>query len=81
MPFGIFLRQNCRYLLFVESVRTPKNNIKGFFFLLDQLPYIKVPLHTIIKLTPVAYGCKIEEIKIPIGCVDTHRPKPASNSE
>ena len=23
---------------------------------MEELPYIKVPLHTIIKLTPVAYG-------------------------
>jgi 6-phosphofructo-2-kinase/fructose-2,6-biphosphatase 2 len=22
----------------------------------EELPYIKVPLHTIVKLTPVAYG-------------------------
>lgn len=41
----------------------------------DELPYIKVPLHTIIKLTPVAYGCKVEEIPIPIEAVDTHRPR------
>ncbi|KAJ9593278.1 hypothetical protein L9F63_015153, partial [Diploptera punctata] len=42
----------------------------------DELPYLYVPLHTIIKLTPVAYGCKVEHIKLPIDCVDTHRPKP-----
>ncbi|XP_069683405.1 6-phosphofructo-2-kinase/fructose-2,6-bisphosphatase 1 isoform X2 [Periplaneta americana] len=42
----------------------------------DELPYLFVPLHTIIKLTPVAYGCKVEHIKLPIDCVDTHRPKP-----
>jgi hypothetical protein len=27
-------------------------------------------------LTPVAYGCEIEEIKIPIEAVNTHREKP-----
>lgn len=42
----------------------------------DELPYLYVPLHTVIKLTPVAYGCKVEHIKIPIEAVDTHRPKP-----
>ncbi|KAI5709773.1 hypothetical protein M8J75_003132 [Diaphorina citri] len=42
----------------------------------DELPYLQVPLHTIIKLTPVAYGCKMEMIKLPIDAVDTHRPKP-----
>ncbi|KAL7647596.1 UNVERIFIED_CONTAM: hypothetical protein RMT77_001196 [Armadillidium vulgare] len=41
-----------------------------------ELPYLKVPLHTIIKLTPQAYGCKVEFFKIPIECVDTHRAKP-----
>ncbi|KAG8224584.1 hypothetical protein J437_LFUL010045 [Ladona fulva] len=42
----------------------------------DELPYLHVPLHTIIKLTPVAYGCRVEHIKLPIDAVDTHRPKP-----
>lgn len=42
----------------------------------DELPYIKVPLHTVIKLTPVAYGCKVEHISLSIDAVDTHRPKP-----
>lgn len=40
------------------------------------MPYLKVPLHTVIKLTPVAYGCKVEHIKLPIDAVDTHRAKP-----
>ena len=26
----------------------------------DDLPYIKIPLHTVIKLTPRAYGCDEE---------------------
>lgn len=43
----------------------------------EELPYLKVPLHTIIKLTPVAYGCRVEHIKLPIEAVDTHRAKPA----
>ncbi|CAH0555930.1 unnamed protein product [Brassicogethes aeneus] len=42
----------------------------------DELPYLQVPLHTIIKLTPVAYGCRVEHIKLPIEAVDTHRAKP-----
>jgi len=40
------------------------------------LPYIKIPLHAIIKLTPKAYGCDEERFTVPIGAVDTHRPKP-----
>ena len=27
---------------------------------LSDLPYIKVPLHTLIKITPVAYGCQVQ---------------------
>lgn len=33
-------------------------------------------MHTVIKLTPVAYGCKVENIKLPIDAVNTHRAKP-----
>jgi len=35
-----------------------------------------VPLHTVIKLTPYAYGCKVEYIKLEVPAVDTHRSKP-----
>ncbi|KAH9925335.1 histidine phosphatase superfamily [Fomitopsis serialis] len=41
-----------------------------------ELPYIKIPLHTVIKLTPKAYGCDEERYTLPIDAVDTHRPKP-----
>ena len=52
--------------------------IKHIFLLFsDELPYLKVPLHTVIKLTPVAYGCKVEHIPLDVKAVDTHRPKPA----
>jgi len=42
----------------------------------DELPYLKVPLHTILKLTPLAYGCKFETIFLNVDAVDTHRDKP-----
>ena len=61
------------------------------------LPYIKIPLHTVIKLTPKAYGCDEERYSkllhcffwywtrgryaLPIGAVDTHRPKPGTLSK
>jgi hypothetical protein len=44
--------------------------------LLDDLPYTKVPLHTVIKLTPMAYGCLMECIPLPVEAVNTHRDKP-----
>ena len=43
----------------------------------DELPYLKVPLHTVIKLRPVAYGCQVEEINLGVDAIDTHRPRPA----
>ncbi|KAI9271828.1 6-phosphofructo-2-kinase-domain-containing protein [Phascolomyces articulosus] len=43
----------------------------------EDLPYIKIPLHTVIELTPKAYGCEEKRFKVDIEAVDTHRPKPA----
>ncbi|KAM9180173.1 LOW QUALITY PROTEIN: 6-phosphofructo-2-kinase/fructose-2,6-bisphosphatase 1 [Dugong dugon] len=42
----------------------------------DELPYLKGPLHTVLKLTPVAYGCKVESIYLNVEAVNTHREKP-----
>ena len=48
-------------------------------FITDELPYLKVPLHTVIKLHPVAYGCVVDYIPLNIAAVDTHRPRPTVN--
>jgi len=37
----------------------------------DKMPWIEVPLHTVIKLTPVAYGCKREDVFIGPCCDQT----------
>ncbi|XP_076369705.1 6-phosphofructo-2-kinase/fructose-2,6-biphosphatase isoform X3 [Tachypleus tridentatus] len=42
----------------------------------EDLPYLRVPLHTVLKLTPVAYGCEMNLYKLPVDAVDTHRDKP-----
>ncbi|KAK7102211.1 hypothetical protein V1264_020465 [Littorina saxatilis] len=42
----------------------------------EDLPYLKVPLHTVVKLTPVAYGCRVEFLALDIPAVNTHREKP-----
>uniref|UniRef100_A0A3B3QX86 6-phosphofructo-2-kinase/fructose-2,6-bisphosphatase 4-like n=1 Tax=Paramormyrops kingsleyae TaxID=1676925 RepID=A0A3B3QX86_9TELE len=42
----------------------------------EELPYLKCPLHTILKLTPVAYGCKVESISLNVEAVNTHRDRP-----
>ncbi|KAI8973267.1 6-phosphofructo-2-kinase-domain-containing protein [Mycotypha africana] len=46
----------------------------------EDLPYIKIPLHTVIELTPKAYGCDEKRYKVDIEAVDTHRPKPSKTS-
>ncbi len=45
----------------------------------DELAYINIPLHTVIQLTPKAYGCEEIRYKVDIDAVDTFRPKPASS--
>jgi len=42
----------------------------------SELPWLEVPLHTVIKLSPVAYGCKVDYIELDIPRVSTHRSKP-----
>eukprot|EP00073_Rattus_norvegicus_P026784 XP_006243954.1 PREDICTED: 6-phosphofructo-2-kinase/fructose-2,6-bisphosphatase 4 isoform X1 [Rattus norvegicus] len=42
----------------------------------EELPYLKCPLHTVLKLTPVAYGCKVESIFLNVAAVNTHRDRP-----
>ncbi|NXE69490.1 F263 bisphosphatase, partial [Calcarius ornatus] len=42
----------------------------------DEMPYLKCPLHTVLKLTPVAYGCRVESISLNIEAVNTHRDRP-----
>uniref|UniRef100_A0A7N6AR80 6-phosphofructo-2-kinase domain-containing protein n=1 Tax=Anabas testudineus TaxID=64144 RepID=A0A7N6AR80_ANATE len=44
----------------------------------NELPYLKCPLHTVLKLTPVAYGCKVESVCLNIEAVNTHRDKPVN---
>ncbi|XP_064155759.1 6-phosphofructo-2-kinase/fructose-2,6-bisphosphatase-like [Anguilla rostrata] len=43
-----------------------------------ELPYLKCPLHTVLKLTPVAYGCKVESIFLNVEAVNTHRDRPVN---
>ncbi|KAM4587549.1 6-phosphofructo-2-kinase/fructose-2,6-bisphosphatase 2 isoform 5-T6 [Odontesthes bonariensis] len=42
----------------------------------EDLPYMKCPLHTVLKLTPVAYGCKVEMFYLDVEAVNTHRDRP-----
>lgn len=42
----------------------------------EELPYLTIPLHVVIKLTPRAFKCDIEFYPLGIDAVNTHRPKP-----
>ncbi|KAJ3315742.1 Fructose-2,6-bisphosphatase [Blyttiomyces sp. JEL0837] len=47
----------------------------------DELPYLHIPLHTVVKLELKAYGCIEQRFKVDIQAVDTHRPKGAKHGE
>ncbi|XP_020297034.1 6-phosphofructo-2-kinase/fructose-2,6-bisphosphatase-like isoform X2 [Pseudomyrmex gracilis] len=46
----------------------------------EELPYMEVPLHTIICITSQGYNYKLEFFKLPIECVNTTRVKPKNCS-
>ncbi|XP_014285658.1 6-phosphofructo-2-kinase/fructose-2,6-bisphosphatase [Halyomorpha halys] len=46
----------------------------------DKLPYLNVPLHTVIKLTTKGYDFEVDYIKFNIDCVDTYRQQPENCS-
>eukprot|EP00047_Mylnosiga_fluctuans_P002478 m.224671 g.224671 ORF g.224671 m.224671 type:complete len:501 (-) comp11131_c0_seq1:89-1591(-) len=45
-----------------------------------ELPYMEVPLHTIIKITPLPTGCDIEMFPLGVNGVNTHRPRLSSST-
>ena len=42
----------------------------------EDLPWLEVPFHTVVQLSPIAYGCKVEYIPLGVPSVSTHREKP-----
>jgi len=46
----------------------------------EDLPYLNVPLHTIIKLTSEGYNYRMELLRLNIECVDTYRQQPTNCS-
>jgi hypothetical protein len=46
---------------------------------MEDLPYVKIPLHTIIKVTMEEDGLNsLEFINVGVECVDTYRAKPSN---
>ncbi|XP_074098073.1 6-phosphofructo-2-kinase/fructose-2,6-bisphosphatase isoform X2 [Cotesia typhae] len=46
----------------------------------EELPYMEIPLHTIIRVSSCGFNYRIEFIKLPIECVNTTRNKPVNCS-
>jgi 6-phosphofructo-2-kinase/fructose-2,6-biphosphatase 2 len=46
----------------------------------EELPYLKIPLHMLIQLTPRAYGCQVTYYRVDIEAVDTYRPRPGTKA-
>ena len=44
----------------------------------SDIPYIDIPLHTLISLTPKAYGCAEERVSADIQAVNTYRARQTS---
>ncbi|XP_069621413.1 6-phosphofructo-2-kinase/fructose-2,6-bisphosphatase 3 isoform X1 [Ranitomeya imitator] len=42
----------------------------------DEMPYLKCPLHSMLKLTPYAYGCRVETVTFNVDAVNTHVDRP-----
>ena len=47
---------------------------------LEELPYLRVPLHTVIKLSlrQDQQEVEVEYHRLPVDCVDTFRPRPSN---
>lgn len=45
----------------------------------EELPFLRIPLHTVVRLTPKAYGCIEERFAVDVPAVDTHRPKKSAS--
>ena len=45
---------------------------------IQDLPYLRVPLHTVIKLSFVRDSVEVEYHPLPVDCVDTFRPRPGN---
>ncbi len=41
----------------------------------EELPYVQIPLHQVVKLTPKAYGCVEETFEMPVPATNTQRDR------
>lgn len=76
-PLLLELEQNGDGVL-VVSHQAVLRVILGYFLnkTPEEVPYLDVPLHTIIKLSSKGYAYQVDYTKLPVECVDTYRKKP-----
>lgn len=49
------------------------------FFFVEEIPYINVPLHTVLVVRSYGYNFTIETVPLKVECVDTYRVQPKVN--
>lgn len=76
----VLMQLECETNVLTVSHQAILRCILGYFLdtPLEEIPYVHVPLHTIIKLTLHGHSYTMETVKMPIECVDTTRKKPAN---
>lgn len=48
----------------------------------QEIPHLDVPLHTVLKLVPKAYGCEVTRFKLGVdSCEDTHAASPVPTED
>lgn len=45
---------------------------------LSDLPYMKIPLHTVLQVSVCGETVTLEQHRLPVDCVDTHRARPGN---
>ena len=41
---------------------------------MSEIPHLDIPLHTVLKLEPKAYGCQVTRFQLPVESCETHKP-------
>ncbi|KAG9332699.1 hypothetical protein JZ751_014798 [Albula glossodonta] len=59
-----------------ESYQDLVQRLEPVIMELERQGNVLCPLHTVLKLTPVAYGCNVETFDLKVEAVNTHRDKP-----
>lgn len=79
---SVLIQMECETNVLTVSHQAVLRCILAYFLEtpLEEIPYLHVPLHTIIKLTLHGHSYTMETVKMPVDCVDTNRPKPLNCS-